>query len=53
MNGKREVGIEGRSGACSAALSTFSLPGITTYPGAQMKVMGEGNELSIVSRVWM
>jgi len=53
LEGKSEDRIEGRSSACLAAESTFSLPGIASWPGAQMKVTGVEVAVKVVRREWI
>jgi len=45
--------MEGKSSACLAPESTFSLPGITLWPGAQMKVTGIEIAVKVVRREWI
>jgi len=45
--------MEGRSSACLAAESTFSLPGIPLWPGAQMKMTGIEVAVKVVRRQWI
>ena len=45
--------MEGRSSACLAAESTFSLPGIPLWPEAQMKVTGIEVAVKVVRIEWI
>ena len=50
---RSEDRMEGRSSACLAAESTFSLPGISLWPGAQMKVTEIEVAVRVVRREWI
>jgi len=50
---RSEDRMEGRSSACLAAESTFLLPGIPLWPGAQMKVTGIEIAVKVVRRDWI
>jgi len=50
LEGKSEDRMEGRSSACLAAESTFSLPRMPLWPGAQMKVTGIEFTVKVVRR---
>jgi len=45
--------MEGRSSACLKAESIFLLPGIPSWPGAQMNVMGIEVAVKVVRREWI
>jgi len=53
LEGRSEDRMEGKSSACLAPESTFSLPGITLWPGAQMKVTGIEIAVKVVRREWI
>ena len=54
MKRKRERSeLEGRSSACLAAESTFLLPGLPLWPGAQMKVTEIKVTVKVVRREWI
>jgi len=53
LEGRSEDRMEGRSSACLVVESTFSLPGISLWPGAQMKVTGIEIALKVVRREWI
>jgi len=51
--GVSEDRMEGRSSACWAVESTFLLPGIALWPGAQMKVTGIEIAIKVVRKEWI
>jgi len=53
LEGWSEDRMDGRSSACLAAESTFSLPGISLWPGAQMKVTEIEIAMKVVRREWI
>ena len=50
LEGRKEDRMQGRSSACLAAESTFSLPGIPLRLGAQMRVTGIEVSVKVVRR---
>jgi len=52
LGGRSEDRMEGRSSAYLAAESTFSLPKIPLWPGAQRKVTGIEIAMTVVRREW-
>ena len=53
LEGRSEDRIKGKRSACLAAESTFSLPGIPLWPGAQMKMTGIEVAVKVVRRQWI
>jgi len=53
LEGRSGDRMEGRSSAYLAAESTFSLPGIPLWPGAQLKVTGIEVAVKVVRREWI
>jgi len=53
LEGMSEDRMEGRSSACLVADSTFLLPRIPLWPGAQMKVTGIEIAVKVVKREWI
>ena len=52
LEGSNDLSMVGLRVACSAALSTFSLPAILLCPGAQMKTIGIEAAVHVSGKGW-
>ena len=53
LEGRSKDCIEGRSSPCLAAESTFSLPGMPSWPEAHIKLTGIEIAAEVVRKEWM